>query len=199
LKTEKDNLGRTLGGLKETVSAATGGDGFCYAILIPPGYAGNTSIFSTVIPQGKYPLTNVNAMVSDDDRMIQHLNEASKHPERSGEDFARVVELGQEWIHIGDLPPNFSEQFSLGRAATVTGDSRMLTITFWANNGHWTEKLALRRVNGKWLRLIRVWKDRLDKRKRAYVADEIFHQVDDGFPEDANTNDPHGLRVLPSH
>jgi hypothetical protein len=75
----------------------------------------------------------------------------------------------------------------------------MLTINFWANNGSWTEKFALRRVNGKWLRLIRVWRERLDKKKNAFIADVIFNQVDDGFPEDTNTKDPHGVSTSPSH
>jgi hypothetical protein len=185
---------KIIGGIKETVNAATGGDGFCYAILIPPGYAGNAAMFSTVIPQGKYPLTNVNLLVTDDDMIVQSMDEVSKRgtPD-TGEEFANTMQRAQEWLHIGDLPPHFTEQFSLGRAATVTGDRRMLTINFWANNGSWTEKFALRRVNGKWLRLVRVWRERLDKKKNAFVADVIFNQVDDGFPEDTNTKDPHGV------
>jgi len=199
LKTEKINLAQTLGGLKETVRAATGGDSFCYALLVPPDYAGNTAAISSIIPRGKYPLTNVNALVSDDDMMVEYLNETSKTGKpHTADEFSNIVQHAQEWIHIGDLPPNFSEQFPM-RAATVTGDRRMLTIIFWANNGSWTEKFALRRVNGNWLRLIRVWRERLDKKKKAMVADVIFEQVDDGFPEDTNTKASSGLSASPSH
>jgi hypothetical protein len=199
LQTENKNMTQTLRGLKETVNAATGGQGFCYAILVPPDLAGNSTAISTVVPRGKYPLTNVNALVTDDDMMVQYLNEASKTGKpQSADDFANVMQRAQEWIHIGDLPPNFSEQFPM-RAATVTKDRRMLTIMFWANNGSWTEKFALRRINGKWLRLIRVWRERLDKKKKAMVADVIFNQVDDGFPEDTNTKPSSGLSASPSH
>jgi hypothetical protein len=192
LTTEKNNLARTLKGLKETVNAATGGDGFCYAILVPPD-AGNANAVSTVIPQGKYPLTNVNALVTDDDMMTDWLNEVSKRGKpNTGEEFAAIMERSQEWLHLGDLPPQFPERFPM-RADTVVGDRRMLTIMFWANNGSWTEKFALRRVNGKWLRLIRVWRQRLDKKKNAIVADVIFERVDDGFPDDKNAKDPHSL------
>ncbi len=192
LKTEKNNLAQTLGGLKETVKAATGGDGFCYAILVPPDYAGSANVSSSVIPQGKYPLTNVNALVTDDDMMVHYLNETNTGKTHSADDFASIMQRAQEWIHIGDLPPQFPEQFSM-RAATVADDRRMLTIMFWANNGNWIEKFGLRRVNGKWLRLIRVWRPRLDKKKKAIVNDEIFNQVDDGYPEDANSKSPSGL------
>jgi hypothetical protein len=202
LTTEKNNLARTLKGLKETVNAATGGDGFCYIVVIPPhegrgtNVSGPKNVTASVIPQGKYPLTNVNILVADDDMMLQHLREASTNPGQTAEEFGVFMDRAQEWIHIGDLPPQFSESISM-RAATVGGDSRLLTITFWANNGHWTEKFALRRVNGKWLRLTRVWRDRLDKKKNAFVADLILNQVDDGFPEDTNTKDPHGLSASP--
>jgi hypothetical protein len=192
LTTEKNNLSRTLGGLKETVNAATGGSGFCYAILVPPD-AGNTNAVSTVVPQGKYPLTNVNALVTDDDMMTQWLNDVTRRGKpNTAEEFAALNDRAQEWLHLGDLPPQFPERFPM-RADTVTGDSRMLTIMFWANNGSWTEKFALRRVDGKWLRLIRVWRQRLDKNKNAIVADVIFEQVDDGFPDDKNAKDPHAL------
>ncbi|MFZ3342039.1 MAG: hypothetical protein WA609_02415 [Terriglobales bacterium] len=203
LQTEKNNLVQTLGGLKETVNAATGGEGFCYIVIVPPDHyqSGGTSVHqnggASIIPQGKYPLTNVNILVADDDMMLQHLKEASTNL-GTAEDFGVFMDHAQEWIHVGDLPPQFAESISM-RAATLIGDRRMLTITFWANNGHWTEKLALRRVNGKWLRLIRVWKDRLDMKKNAFVSDMLFEQVDDGFPEDTNTKDPHGLSVSPSH
>src|SRR5690348_12180239 len=40
LEAQQSSLARTMVGLKETVDAATGGDGFCYAILVPP--EGNT-------------------------------------------------------------------------------------------------------------------------------------------------------------
>ncbi len=202
LGTEKNNLAQTLGGLKETVKAATGGDGFCYIVVIPPDHyqSGETSVYqgsgASIIPQGKYPLTNVNILVADDDMMLQHLKEASTNP-GTAEDFGALMDRAQEWIHVGDLPPQFSESISM-RAATVSGDSRLWTITFWANNGHWTEKLALRRLNGKWLRSTKVWRDRLDKKKNAFVADLILNQVDDGFPEDTNTRDPHGISVSPS-
>jgi len=192
LTTEKNTLARTLKGLKETVNAATGGDGFCYAILVPPD-AGNTNVVSTVIPQGKYPLTNVNALVTDDDVMTQWLNDVTRRGKPyTAEEFAAINDRAQEWLHLGDLPPQFPERFPM-RADTVVGDSRMLTIMFWANNGSWTEKFALRRVNGKWLRLIRVWKQRLDKKKNAFVSDVIFERVDDGFPDDKNAKDPHAL------
>ena len=192
LTTEKNNLARTLKGLKETVNAATGGDGFCYAILVPPD-AGNTNVVSTVIPQGKYPLTNVNALVTDDDMMTEWLNDVTRRGNpNTGEEFAAIMGRSQEWLHLGDLPPQFPERFSM-RSATVVGDRRMLTIMFWANNGTWTEKFALRRVNGKWLTLIRVWRQRLDKKKHAFVSDVIFERVDGGFPDDNNAKDPHAL------
>lgn len=185
LALEKTNLSRTLGGLKETVNAATGGDGFCYVILVPPDYAGNANSFSTVVPRGKYPLANVNALVTDDDMMTQWLDEVNKRGKpNTGDEFAAIMQRAQEWVHIGDLPPQFSEQIAM-RAGTVTGESRMLTIYFWANNGSWQEKLALRHINGKWVRLIRVWKQRLDKKKKALVLDKMFEQIDDGFPPDA--------------
>lgn len=199
LKTEKNNLAQTLGGLKETVSAATGGEGFCYAIVIPPGYVGNTTGFANVISRGKYPLTNINALVMDDDIMIEHLNEAGKDPQRAAEEFGNLVERAQEWVHIGDLPPQFSEQFPMRAASAQVQDRRMVSITFWANNGHWTEKFALRKVNGQWLRLIRVWKDKLDKKKKAMVADMLFEQIDPGFPEDVNTKASGALSASPSH
>jgi hypothetical protein len=185
LTTEKNNLGRTLKGLKETVDAATGGDGFCYAVLVPPD-GGNATVVSTVIPQGKYPLTNVNALVTDDDMVTEWLDEVTKRGKpNTGEEFAAIMDRSQEWLHLGDLAPQFPERFPM-RADAMVGDRRMLTIMFWANNGNWTEKFALRRVNGKWLRLIRVWRQRLDKKKNAIVADVIFEQVDDGFPDDNN-------------
>jgi hypothetical protein len=197
LQTENKNMTQTLRGLKETVNAATGGDSFCYALLVPPGYAGNPAAISSIIPRGKYPLTNVNALVTDDDMMVQYLNGANNTGRsHSADEFANIMQRAQEWIHLGDLPPNFSEQFSM-RAATVTGDRRMLSIFFWANNGNWIEKFALRRVNGKWLRLIRVWKERLDKKNKAMVADVIFEQIDEGFPED--TKPSSGLSPSPSH
>ncbi|MGA9964778.1 MAG: hypothetical protein WBQ10_06215, partial [Terriglobales bacterium] len=34
---------------------------------------GNANSFSTVVPRGKYPLANVNALVTDDDMMTQWL------------------------------------------------------------------------------------------------------------------------------
>jgi len=198
MRIEQGNLAQTLGGLKETVNAATGGNGFCYAILVPPDVAGTATAISSIIPQGKYPLTNVNALVTDDDMMVEYLNESTKTGRpHSAEEFSSVAQRAQEWIHIGDLPPRFPEQFSM-RATAVTGDRRMLTIMFWANNGSWTEKFALRRVNGKWLRLIRVWRQRLDKKKNAMVADVVFNQVDQGFPEDTNTKASSGLSVSPS-
>jgi hypothetical protein len=199
LGTEKNNLAQTLGGLKETVNAATGGDGFCYVILVPPNYYGSGDrVFASVVSQGKYPLTNINAMVTDDDMMIQHLNEASKDPEHSAESFARVTELGQEWIHIGDLPPRFSEMISF-RAATVTGDSRMLTLRFSANNGNWAEKIALRRVNGQWLRLIRVWRSDCSSKTTVCQDKKILENVDPGFPPDVNTETPSRLSASPPH
>jgi hypothetical protein len=196
LDTEKGNLAQTLRGLKETVNAATGGDSFCYVILVPDyGYGANGSVPSSIIQQGKYPLTNVTASITDDDMIVKYLNEGSKH---TAEDFSNIMERAQQWVHVGDLPPQFSEQFSM-RAATVTEDRRLLTITFWANNGHWIEKFGLRRVNGKWLRLIRVWRERLDKKKNAYVADVIFNRVDDGYPQDANTKTPSSISADPTH
>jgi hypothetical protein len=165
--------------------------------LVPPDYAGNTAAISSIIPRGKYPLTNVNVLVTDDDMMIQYLNEANNTGKvHSADDFSNIMQRAQEWIHLGDLPPNLPEQFSM-RAATVMGDRRMLTIMFWANSGSWTEKLALRRVNGKWLRLIRVWRPRLDKKRKAIVNGQIFNQVDDGYPENVNTQDPSGVSASP--
>ncbi len=199
LNTEKNNLAQTLGGLKETVKAATGGDGFCYALVIPPAYAGNAAGVASVIPKGKYPLTNVNAMVTDDDMVVEHLNEAGKHPEHSAEEFANIMQRAQEWVHIGDLPPNFPEQFSMRAALVPAQDRRMVTIFFYANNGSWIEKFALRKVNGQWLRLIRVWRERLDMKKKAMEADVIFEQIDPGFPEDTNTKPTTGLHASPSH
>jgi hypothetical protein len=108
------------------------------------------------------------------------------------------MQRAQEWLHISDLPPRFPERIVV-LAATVTGDRRMLTIMFWANNGNWTEKFAVRYVNGKWLRLIRVWKERLDKKKKAMVPDVILDHVDPGFPEDTNTKPSSGLSSAPSH
>jgi hypothetical protein len=135
-------------------------------------------------------------MVTDDDMIIQHFNDLSKGKATSAEDFTNVTLRSQEWIHMGDLPPGFSEAFSM-RAATVTGDRRLLTINFWANNGSWVEKVGLRRVNGKWLTSIRVWRPRLDQKKRAVVNDLIFSRVDDGYPEDMNTKDPNGVSAYP--
>jgi hypothetical protein len=183
LEIEKNNLARTLGGLNETVKAATGGDGFCFVLLTPAGYDGNVNNISTVVPKGKYPLTNVNALVTDNDMLTQWLDEVSKRGKpNTGEEFVDVMQRAQEWLHIGDLPPQFTEQIAM-RSATVTGDKRMLMITFWANNGTWTESLGLRRVNGKWLRLIRVRRQRLDKKKNAFVSDVIFEQIDKGYPD----------------
>jgi hypothetical protein len=197
LQREKTNLSQTLGGLKETINAATGGDGFCYVIIVPPDSTGSAIVISVVVPQGNYPLTNVNALVTDDDMVIKHLDEVNNTENtRSADAFANTMLRAQEWLHVGDLPPRFSEQITM-RAATLTGDRRMVSIVFWANNGSWTEKFALRRVNGKWLRLIRVWRERLDKKKNAFVSDVLFNQVDEGFPEDTNTKDEHGVSASP--
>jgi hypothetical protein len=42
---EKHNLAQTMSGIEETMAASTGGSGFCYALLVPPDYAGNTAAF----------------------------------------------------------------------------------------------------------------------------------------------------------
>ena len=200
LRAEKSNLAQTLGGLKETVNAATGGEGFCYALVIPPGsVTANSPGLASIIPKGKYPLTNVNALVTDDDMVIQRLNDASKDPAHSGQEFADTMQRAQEWIHIGDLPPNFSEQLSMRAASVPVQDRRMVSIFFYANNGNWNEKFALRRVNGQWLRLIRVWRQRLDLKKKTTVADMIFEQIDPGFPEDTNTKASTALSASPPH
>lgn len=158
---------------KQDIGEATGGDSFCYLVFVPE----TENTFAMVaISKGKFPLRNVTATIVD----VREFEQAVRtkptvylllHPSVSY----------RKSLTIGDLPRESSHSGKeLGDYTTNgTGDYRSFNIFFLAINGAWTELARMRRVNGRWVRAVKV----VTSTAKSGKARVLFEHVDRGYPE----------------
>ena len=172
---EKANrdFGATMGGLRETVSASTGGDSLAYIIVRPEA---QPSPILTAVHSGRYALLNITANIIDLDKSSKWAKRMLTDPQGLGLMNQMAVDT-MEWINIGDLNPRSSRAFT-SRAAYIEGDQRNLLVGFNARNGAWTEHYGLRKINGRWLQSVRVFSNPGNKK--------LLDLTDPGYPAETN-------------
>lgn len=165
-----------LNGVEDSIKTQTGGDSFAYVTLLET----TPKQFELyVTSQGKYPLQQIYATMMDDERRLLAMQEYNKHP--SG-NWIAAINAADTIMHIqylrpqspnapgGDVEPIMPYQFN-------AKDEDNLTIAFHGFNGDWTERLHLRRFNGKWHQALSV------VGPTEKQAQEPFILADPDFPE----------------
>jgi hypothetical protein len=128
---------------------------------------------------GKYPLREVHATLIDHQRALQAVREYSKHP--SGELMDAVDTTDMRFV-IPYLRPQSpaapgGEVRMLAGYPQIQAEARDFQIAFSALNGYWTEKLHLRRINGKWVQALRIIGPTVESAKHP------FEYFDPDFPD----------------
>jgi hypothetical protein len=141
---------------RETASAVTGGDSYCY--LAPMG---NAPEVVSVVHLGEFPLYDVSVRIVDLD------DPAWLTP--------KLLDTSNT-VTIGNIPPHSARV--LGSLIQLTSDRKRLNLFFSARNGFYTELLRMRLVDGEWKSAIRV------DRHIVGGASPIFTKVADGYPKE---------------
>lgn len=164
--TEKEDRIRELTDL--ALNTATGGKNFCYMTideLIPK----STEYAITVYNMGDYPLYNVQMKIFD----------LTLFPELKTKDFSELVHLfprprGKWIVDLGEISPHSVS--SPKPIQLLTDNDLIYYVNFSARNGVVHEKFRMKKVNGKWLKAIQVF--RLNNGK----YDKIFESLDKDYP-----------------
>lgn len=143
---------------KELVCYTTGGDAFCYFNI---EMSGNSSTW-TVVHQGQYPLYNVGAVVVD----VEKIN--------------TTVAWGFPYVgnshKIGDLGDGQTKKIFM--LDFGKGNAKDFKVIFSARNGSFTQIISFRRVNGKWVKAIKVESMVSDS-----IQNPVLERVDADYPK----------------
>ena len=142
-------LDATLNRVGDSIKTQTGGDSFAYVTFVPQP---NQQFAVAITSRGRYPLHDIQVEMVDDERRSRIVEEYNKHPDG---DWITAVQAGDSNFQVRYLRPQSPDAPSgdvqmLGRYPFGTSDSNDLTLMFSSLNGHWNERLHLRKINGQW-------------------------------------------------
>ncbi len=151
---------------QQNIHALTGGDSYCY--LRFPTFT-PTGGLPIVIHEGKFPLYDVEARIVN---LRQFERIAAETP---GDLTMRQFMSSSTMLKVGNLAPGAA--FSvLDKPLPFTDEQPNFRVFFGARNGFWHEDLLLRRINGKWLYAVRVFREIGNDKKL------LSEKIDKGFP-----------------
>ncbi|HXX44879.1 MAG TPA: hypothetical protein VEJ38_09125 [Candidatus Acidoferrales bacterium] len=156
----------TMSNIQKAMNIETGGNSYCYIDL---GNVGDAGGIITAVQQGEFPLHDTDVRIVDVDKwnkLPQPLN---------------MEEIGsaETDLKIGELSPTSAKM--LGNYRFTSGESHSFNIFFSATNGFWTEFLRVRRVDGKWLQAIKVFRpENLGNGRTKNI--QLLVKVDPKFP-----------------
>ena len=153
---------------RKIVSSVTGGDSFCY-LDFTRTLAAITDLF--LVHQGKHALFDLTVRVVD----VEKFKSIVSVPGLSLRDVLQTDALRQ---NVGTLIPSSSITLS-DRWPLPASDRKDYNVFFSARNGFFIQLLRLRRINGVWLRALRVTRDN-DKGETI----TLLEKIDDGYPRD---------------
>jgi hypothetical protein len=162
--------------VEDSIKTQTGGDSFAY-ITFEEQPSGQFEIYVT--SQGKYPLQQIYATIMDDERRQRAMEEYNKHPTGN---WIAAINSADTVIQIRYLRPE-SPDAPLGDREPLmpypfgTKNEDNLTIAFHGFNGDWTERLHLRRFDGKWHQALSVIGPTAQRMRQPFV------HFDGDFPE----------------
>lgn len=165
-----------LAGVRDTIKTQTGGDSFAFVTFTPEP---NQQFLIAITSHGKYPLRDIHVTMMDEERRLQAMQEFNKHPEG---DWIKAIQGGDTYFQIPYLRPQGPEAPSgdveiLGGYPFGSKDTNDLTIAFSSLNGHWNERLHLRRIGGKWVQALSVIGP------TAKSVQHPFEYFDPGYPD----------------
>lgn len=138
----------------------TGGDSFCYLLLIDIGGDTRQLIFTN--HGSKFPLYDVEAQIVDLDGPPLTATELWKR-------------APQNTVSLGNMAPEFGR-----RTTTINLSGRKkydLNIFYTARNGFWIQLLRMRRTEKGWVSATKV-----NLEKQGVEGQELYRAVDEGFP-----------------
>ena len=139
---------------RSIVDSVTGGKTICYFTPLS-----NNPSDVAVSSKGGYPLYDLTARIVD-------LEEFDKKP-NDKQNYENVIDLK-------GLSPKAA--MPLGSILKLYGETRRWNIFFSARNGFFTQQLRMKKINGKWVKAIRVTRS---AEKDVGVA---YEKVDDQYP-----------------
>lgn len=151
LTTENKNL------THELFMYSTGGDSYCYIDLHEVDAGRNNELYIVVHNDGRYPLRNVVAKLTDQNNREMNYKSA----------------LFENVIDFGDIPANSSVPTLNKIVVNSNLDMLRLLVQFSSDNTHILQVIRMKKINDKWCRATRV---------RRFVAgnSEILHEeIDD--------------------
>ena len=148
---------------QELVSSIIGGNSFCYLTVGNIDPVKNIGQF-VMLHEGKHPLYDVHVRIHDLDKSDQIKGKLS---------FATLEQTDTN-ISIGTLPPSTARM--LHGITLGDGDTRRFAVQVSARNGSLFQPLRLKKIDGEWVRAIRVTRGR---------DEVIYEEIDDKFPRTA--------------
>jgi hypothetical protein len=150
------------------LNTATGGKNFCYMTIDELTPKSNEYAI-TVYNNGEYPMYNVQMKIFD----------LILFPELRNKDFSQLVHLFPmprgKWItDLGELSPHSVS--SPKPIQLINVNELIYYVNFSARNGVVHEKFRMKRVGGKWLKAIQVFRFENGK------YNKIFEQIDKNYP-----------------
>jgi len=150
-----------IGGVTDSIKTQTGGDSFAYIAFTPePGGVslGGLPISSaaqflvSITSRGKYPLRETHCTLMDDERRLQAVLEYNKLPSGNWMDAITSADTPYyiPYLHPQSKEAPTGEVKVLGWYPFGAKDANDMTVGCSSLNGFWTERLHLRKINGKW-------------------------------------------------
>jgi hypothetical protein len=168
------NSDKTINLSRQAIGEVTGGDSFCYFLLLPMG---GSRFLITVVPKGEFPLHSVNAVLYDQ----QKFDDATKgkpltfdtmlYPSQPYNTDFPIGELSKASTHLGRSLKEYD--------ADDTTDYHAFNVFFSALNGGWNQLIRMRRVDGRWTQATRVI---TSTAKDFYKEKVLFEHIDPNFP-----------------
>jgi hypothetical protein len=172
LKQNRDAFNATMGKMNNLADQAhqnlceiDGCDSFCYMVILPP-------TMPVFIHVGKYPLSNVEAKVTD----VMLFKDRVKR----GATLSLTDDL---LIKPGDIAANGSWA-GFGVSVPFSSLSKQdFNIDMTAKNGSWTELLRMRKIDGVWEQAIRVRVNvRPSNKNKRMTSKQVLEQISKNFP-----------------
>ena len=151
----------------DTISFITGGNSICYIT----GNIGTQRHPFQVDPvlvwhHGKYPLYEIKIRITD-------LDKSSKLA-GTGAWIERMSEW-ETYARLDSLVPGHAANIEVVMPVSSDSMSRNFNIFFTARNGSFTQLLRFRKINGLWLRALKV-----------EMGEVMYEEITEGYPRDEN-------------
>ncbi len=151
LRTQRDQFESEITELNKKIAATlTGGDNYCYFLLLGPGEKSNIADLM-LINEGEYPVYDVSIKIDDVEKLLSIIKDQQKKgnlPYDSRTRWNTMLFEVSKILRVGNIGPK--QAVELGGLHLPNTDKKSYNIYITARNGSVMQAVRFRRVDGKW-------------------------------------------------